>query len=32
MTLEEAKDYIQSVRWQYVKTYVTAPHEYTVLD
>ena len=32
MTLEEAKAYIQSVRWQYAKTYVTAPHEYTVLD
>ena len=32
MTLEEAKKYIQSVRWQYAKTYVTAPHEYTVLD
>ena len=32
MTLEEAKQYIQSVRWQYAKTYVTAPHEYTVLD
>lgn len=32
MTLEEAKQYIQSVRWQYAKTYKTAPHEYTVLD
>ena len=32
MTLDEAKQYIQSVRWQYAKTYVTAPHEYTVLD
>lgn len=32
MTLEEAKQYISSVRWQYAKTYVTAPHEYTVLD
>lgn len=32
MTLEEAKEYIESVRWQYAKTYVTAPHEYTVLD
>lgn len=32
MTLKEAKQYIQSVRWQYAKTYVTAPHEYTVLD
>ena len=32
MTLEEAKQYIQNVRWQYAKTYVTAPHEYTVLD
>lgn len=32
MTIEEAKQYIQSVRWQYAKTYVTAPHEYTVLD
>lgn len=32
MTLEEAKDYIKSVRWQYAKTYITAPHEYTVLD
>ena len=32
MTLDEAKKYIQSVRWQYAKTYVTAPHEYTVLD
>ena len=32
MTLEEAKQYIVSVRWQYAKTYVTAPHEYTVLD
>lgn len=32
MTLEEAKQYISSVRWQYAKTYITAPHEYTVLD
>ena len=32
MNLTEAKQYIQSVRWQYAKTYVTAPHEYTVLD
>lgn len=32
MPLDEAKQYIQSVRWQYAKTYVTAPHEYTVLD
>ncbi len=32
MTLEEAKQYISSVRWQYAKTYVTAPHEYTVLE
>ena len=32
MTLGEAKQYIQSVRWQYAKTYITAPHEYTVLD
>ena len=32
MTLEEAKEYIKSVRWQYAKTYVTAPHEYTVLE
>lgn len=32
MTLDEAKQYIQSVRWQYAKTYVTAPHEYTVVD
>ena len=32
MTLEEAKQYIFSVRWQYAKTYITAPHEYTVLD
>ncbi|MCR5400836.1 MAG: hypothetical protein K6E78_04495 [Treponema sp.] len=32
MTLEEAKNYIDNVRWQYAKTYVTAPHEYTVLD
>ena len=32
MTLEDAKQYIESVRWQYAKTYVTAPHEYTVLD
>ena len=32
MTIEDAKQYILSVRWQYAKTYVTAPHEYTVLD
>ncbi len=32
MTLDEAKQYIQSVRWQYAKTYITAPHEYTVVD
>ena len=32
MTFNEAQQYIQSVRWQYAKTYVTAPHEYTVLD
>ena len=32
MTLTEAKQYIESVRWQYAKTYPTAPHEYTVLD
>ena len=30
MTLEEAKEYIEIVRWQYAKTYITAPHEYTV--
>ena len=32
MTLDDVKKYIQSVRWQYAKTYVTAPHEYPVLD
>ena len=32
MILEEAKRYISSVYWQYARTYVTAPHEYTVLD
>ncbi|MBO7122837.1 MAG: hypothetical protein J6V90_06115 [Treponema sp.] len=32
MTFEEAESYIKHVRWQYAKTYVTAPHEYTCLD
>ena len=32
MTLEEAESYVKQVRWQYAKTYVTAPHEYTCLD
>ena len=32
MILEEAKRYISSVYWQYARTYVTAPHEYSVLD
>ena len=32
MIIDEAKQYIKTVRWQYAKTYVTAPHEYTVLD
>ena len=32
MTFEEAESYIKQVRWQYAKTYVTAPHEYTCLD
>lgn len=29
--LLQAKNYISSVRWQYAKTYVTSPYEYTVL-
>ena len=32
MTFEEAESYVKQVRWQYAKTYVTAPHEYTCLD
>lgn len=32
MTLDEAKDYVKKVRWQYAKTYPKAPHEYTVLS
>ena len=32
MTLEEAEDYVKKVRWQYAKTYITAPHEYTCLE
>ena len=32
MTFEEAEEYVKKVRWQYAKTYVTAPHEYTCLE
>lgn len=32
MTFEEAEKYVNQVRWQYAKTYPTAPHEYTCLD
>ena len=32
MTFEEAENYVKKVRWQYAKTYVTAPHEYTCLE
>lgn len=32
MNLDEAKEYVQKVRWQYAKTYPRAPHEYTVLS
>ena len=31
MTISEAEKYLQSVRWQYAKTYPNAPHEYTCL-
>ena len=31
MTHEEAEAYVKQVRWQYAKTYPTAPHEYTCL-
>ena len=32
MTHEQAEKYVNSVRWQFAKTYLSAPHEYTVLD
>lgn len=32
MNLDEAKEYVNKVRWQYAKTYPKAPHEYTVLS
>lgn len=32
MNIDEAKQYVNSVRWQYAKTYPKAPHEYTVLS
>ena len=32
MDIQEAKEFINSVRWQYAKTYPNAPHEYTVLS
>jgi hypothetical protein len=30
MTLDEARDYVKSVNWCFAKTYLSAPHEYTV--
>ena len=32
MTEQEAQDYINSVNWCFAKTYLSAPHEYTVLS
>ena len=31
MNLQEASEFTKQVRWQYAKTYPTAPHEYTCL-
>ena len=31
MTISEAEKYLQSLKWQYAKTYPSAPHEYTCL-
>lgn len=31
MTLKEAEEFTSSCRWQYAKTYPSAPHEYTCL-
>ena len=31
MTITEASEFLKSLRWQYAKTYPTAPHEYTCL-
>lgn len=30
MTEQDAKEYIKSVNWRFAKTYLSAPHEYTV--
>ena len=32
MTIKEASEFLKSLRWQYAKTYPTAPHEYTCLE
>ncbi len=31
ITISEAEKYLQSLKWQYAKTYPSAPHEYTCL-
>ena len=31
MTIDFAKQFLSSLRWQYAKTYPTCPHEYTCL-
>lgn len=31
MNLTEAEKFVESLRWQYAKSYPTAPHEYSVL-
>lgn len=32
MTIDFAKQFLSSLRWQYAKTYPTCPHEYTCLS
>ena len=32
MTEQEAREYIASVNWAFAKTYLSAPHEYTVSE
>ena len=31
MTITEASEFLKTLRWQYAKSYPTAPHEYTCL-
>lgn len=32
MNLKKAKDFINSIKWKYARTYPQSPHEYSVLE